>query len=316
VAAHDLDGEVLTGARLDPDSPWVATLSDEGHRFVQRLPDVIANLAHPVIEEDGEPGRTVLVGFVSELLEVPEPAGRHSPRRSPVDHEIEAVDHAAIIPAGREMGDCLGEASTAGRIDTHGVRASRRAVRRWATWYPRIDSQPVTGRTQSRNGLGDRVLRHEGARALTYTPPPTAWEAPPIEVQRGPGLLVRAVWFVFVGWWLTAIMSAIAWAAMVTIIGLPLGIWLINRIPTFITLRPRTRELQAVYDGMGLVRYAEVEREQVSWVVRGAWFLLVGWWASALVMAIGYGLIVLVITLPLGLMLYNRVPFVASLYRY
>jgi uncharacterized membrane protein YccF (DUF307 family) len=147
-------------------------------------------------------------------------------------------------------------------------------------------------------------------------PPPAAWSAPPMEVQRGPGLLVRAVWFVFVGWWLTGLMSAIAWMAMVTIIGLPLGIWLINRIPTFITLRPRTRELQAVYDGMGLVRYAEVEREQVSWVVRGVWFLFVGWWASALVMLIGWALIVFIITLPLGLMLYNRVPFVASLYRY
>ena len=41
------------------------------------------------------------------------------------------------------------------------------------------------------------------------------------ETKSGPGLLVRAVWFLFVGWWLTAIMSAIAWAAMITIIGLP-----------------------------------------------------------------------------------------------
>ena len=52
------------------------------------------------------------------------------------------------------------------------------------------------------------------------------------EQKTGPGLLVRALWFVFIGWWLTGIVSAIAWFAMVTIIGLPLGIWLINRIPT------------------------------------------------------------------------------------
>jgi len=42
----------------------------------------------------------------------------------------------------------------------------------------------------------------------------------------------------------------------------------------------------------------------------------VGWWASALVMALGFLLVVLIITMPIGLMLYNRVPFVASLYRY
>lgn len=141
-------------------------------------------------------------------------------------------------------------------------------------------------------------------------------EGTSLEVQRGPGLLVRAVWFVFVGWWLTGIMSAIAWFFMITIIGLPVGIWLINRIPTFITLRPRTREVQAWTAADGTVRYTEREIPQVAWYWRGLWFVVVGWWASALVMAIGYALILLIITLPFGLMLYNRVPFVASLYRY
>ena len=76
---------------------------------------------------------------------------------------------------------------------------------------------------------------------------------PNYEVQQGPGLLVRALWFMFIGWWLTGIVSAIAWLAMITIIGLPLGIWLINRIPTVITLRPRTREVQRMVDSAGFV---------------------------------------------------------------
>lgn len=149
--------------------------------------------------------------------------------------------------------------------------------------------------------------------ASMYPPPPPA---PPVEVQDGPGLLVRAVWFVFVGWWLSAIMATIAWFAMITIIGLPLGIWLVNRIPTFTTLRPRTRELQAVIDASGITRLVHVPREQVAWPVRGLWFLVIGWWASAAVMTLGWLLIALIVTLPLGLLLFNRVPFVASLYRY
>ena len=102
---------------------------------------------------------------------------------------------------------------------------------------------------------------------------------------------------------------------MITIIGLPLGIWLINRIPTVITLRPRTR---SVRDGRrrrhGLL--ASAGSRSCPWPVRGIWFILVGWWASAIVMAIGWVLLVLIITIPIGLWLYNRVPFVASLYRY
>ena len=142
---------------------------------------------------------------------------------------------------------------------------------------------------------------------------------PPVLVERktGPGLLVRAVWFIFVGWWLSGIVAAVAWFFMITIIGLPLGIWLVNRLPTVITLRPRTSYAYAYTDAYGNTSYSPAAPiEQVPWWVRGIWFLLVGWWASFFTMAIAWALIVLVITLPLGLMLFNRVPFVASLYRY
>lgn len=137
----------------------------------------------------------------------------------------------------------------------------------------------------------------------------------PVRVKEGPGLLVRAVWFVVIGWWATGVISAIAWACLASLILLPVGIWLINRIPTVLTLRPRTRDVW-VASGPGGSSVVCAPIRQTSWPVRGLWFILVGWWASALVMAVGYALVLLVITLPLGVMLYNRVPFVASLYRY
>ena len=136
------------------------------------------------------------------------------------------------------------------------------------------------------------------------------------ETKDGPGLLVRALWFVFIGWWLTAIVSTVAWLAMITIIGLPLGIWLVNRVPTVLTLRPRTSYVYAWTDAAGNAQTSEVRIEQPAWWIRGLWFVVVGWWASAFVMSLGFLLVVLIITMPIGLMLYNRVPFVASLYRY
>jgi uncharacterized membrane protein YccF (DUF307 family) len=136
-----------------------------------------------------------------------------------------------------------------------------------------------------------------------------------LQTKSGPGLLIRAVWFVLVGWWLTGVMSVIAWLAMVSLVLLPLGIYLINRIPTFITLRPRTSTVTAtVVDGHTLVEHSKLKQQ--PWYIRFVWFLLVGWWASAIVMVVGWVLVVLILTLPIGLMLYNRVPFVASLYRY
>ena len=138
--------------------------------------------------------------------------------------------------------------------------------------------------------------------------------------KSGPGLLVRAVWFLFVGWWLAGIVSLVAWVSMALIIGLPLGIYLINRIPTFLTLRPRTQEFVAT--SVGGTTFVDVRgRSQQPWYVRLVWFLLIGWWASAIWMVIAYVLVLLsVVTLGLsliaGLMMYNRVPFIASLYHY
>ena len=40
--------------------------------------------------------------------------------------------------------------------------------------------------------------------------------------QRGPNLLVRFIWWLFIGWWASGIAVAIAWVALITIIGIPL----------------------------------------------------------------------------------------------
>ena len=73
----------------------------------------------------------------------------------------------------------------------------------------------------------------------------------------------------------------IAWLAMITIIGIPLGIWIMNRLPSILTLRPRTRTWDLGQDDEGRTVVNERGREQVSVLIRGIWFLFIGWWASA-----------------------------------
>ncbi len=57
----------------------------------------------------------------------------------------------------------------------------------------------------------------------------------------GPGLLLRVVYFVLIGWWLGALVSAFAWFLVVLVVMLPIGLWVINRLPALITLRPRAQ---------------------------------------------------------------------------
>ena len=107
-----------------------------------------------------------------------------------------------------------------------------------------------------------------------------------------------------------------AWALNVTIIGLPLGLWIINRIPTVMTLRPMRRDLTVDRraDGREVVRMTD--RDQAPFLVRAVWFLLIGWWLSGLWAAVAYAAAVTIIGLPLAFWMYDRLPAVTTLFRY
>ncbi len=141
---------------------------------------------------------------------------------------------------------------------------------------------------------------------------------PPVIVaagSSGPGLLVRAIWFVFIGSWLSGIAIGVAYLCCVTIVGLPLGFWIVNRLPLILTLRPRTDvRVAQVVDGVTYVRGGTVE--QLPTWIRAVWFVLVGWWLGAIYMWLSWLLCVILVTLPIGLWLFSRVGAVMTLLRY
>jgi uncharacterized membrane protein YccF (DUF307 family) len=128
-------------------------------------------------------------------------------------------------------------------------------------------------------------------------------------------IVVRAVWFLLVGWWASGIWLSIAWLLNVTIIGLPLGIKMINFVPQVVTLKKTSGEQVIVRDE--LTTSVTVQgSEQRSLLVRGVYFVLVGWWASAIWMGIAWLASITIIGLPLAAWMYNMLPMVVSLYRY
>ena len=126
---------------------------------------------------------------------------------------------------------------------------------------------------------------------------------------RPPNLLLRIIWFVVVGWWLTGVLSAVAWALNATIIGLPLGLWIINRLPFAATLRP----IESFY----LIEGGQVVSgvEQRPFLVRAIYFILIGWWLSGLWMAAAYALMLSIIGMPLAFWMYGRMGAVTTLFR-
>lgn len=126
-----------------------------------------------------------------------------------------------------------------------------------------------------------------------------------------PSLIIRAVWFIFVGWWLTGIVLSVAWFLNLTIIGLPFGIKLINYAPYTLTLK----EMQA-YDGGEVTEMGGRGGKSPNIIIRGIYFVLIGWWASGILLGLSYLISLTIIGLPIGIKLFNYLPYITSLKKF
>lgn len=135
----------------------------------------------------------------------------------------------------------------------------------------------------------------------------------PIVIQRndGPGLLIRAVYFILFGWWFSGIWAVVAWILCLTIIGLPFGLYMLNRLPQVVTLRPSRSDLVLTTTG----RVIERDVPQLPFLIRALYFLLIGWWLSAVWIAIAWALNASIIGMVIGFWMFDRVPALITLSR-
>jgi uncharacterized membrane protein YccF (DUF307 family) len=122
-----------------------------------------------------------------------------------------------------------------------------------------------------------------------------------------PNILIRALWFIFIGWEATAVWLFVAWMLNASIIFLPFGLKMINWTPKVLTLK----DVQKTIDNDSV----DISNARVNILVRAVYFLLVGWWISLVWMGIGYLLCLSIIGLPFGIWMLNRLPEVTTLYR-
>jgi uncharacterized membrane protein YccF (DUF307 family) len=120
-------------------------------------------------------------------------------------------------------------------------------------------------------------------------------------------IVVRVLWFILIGFWLGGVVAALAWVLNITIIGLPLGLWLMNRLPSVMTLRPQ-EQLR--------VRHGEIHQVvQRLFIQRALYFVFIGWWLSALWLAAAYLLALTVVGIPFAFVMFGRAGAVTTLYR-
>lgn len=124
-----------------------------------------------------------------------------------------------------------------------------------------------------------------------------------------PNILLRAAWFLLVGWWLTPVVLFVAWLLHVPVVTIPLGVKFVNQVPRVLSLKSPEE-----VDGL---RDPDAEpRSQYPLLVRAVWFVFVGSWLSLAWVVVASLFAVTVVGLPVAVWLLNRLPFVLSLYRY
>ena len=132
--------------------------------------------------------------------------------------------------------------------------------------------------------------------------------------KENPGCLVQLLWFALVGWWAGELWMAVAWFLMLTVIGAPLAVTMLNMLPQVIALRGNRTAVEVSQVG-NLVVHKETHVPQRNIVLRVAYFLLIGWWLTALWMEAAYALCLSIIGLPIGFWMFDQVPALLTLRR-
>lgn len=138
-----------------------------------------------------------------------------------------------------------------------------------------------------------------------------------VYVREDPGVpfILRVLWFFLIGWHVALYWIVAAWLLNLTIIGMPLGLWMLNRVPLVLTLRMPRGVNVARSRGGDVVEWRYANTPQRPFLIRLIYFILIGWWFSLLWSLLAWLLCVSIIGLPFGVWMFNRLPEVTTFMR-
>ncbi len=148
---------------------------------------------------------------------------------------------------------------------------------------------------------------------------------------RGHGFVVRALYFIFIGSWLGLLWLHIGYAFCAGIVTLPLGLYMLNRLPRIMTLRQpgQTTKInvattQAQFPGAvpwmppGAIQTMHVNvnigaTQQRNFLLRALYYVCIGCWLGYLWAIAAYVCCATLVLIPVGVMMFDRLPAILTL---
>lgn len=166
--------------------------------------------------------------------------------------------------------------------------------------------------------IPEHILKQGGLMSNEIASPPQSPTPPlpglPVVVKvKEHGLIVRFFYFWFIGWWFGLFWALLSWVMYATVIGAPLGAVMMNKVPGAISLKSRQKDIKVITTENGY-KVSEVKKQQHPIWVRILYYPI-GLVLSLLLIFLGWFLCVFLITMPLGIVVFNAVPAVTSLHR-
>lgn len=127
----------------------------------------------------------------------------------------------------------------------------------------------------------------------------------PIVIRSQPGCLVQLFFFLLIGWWLGALGIILAYLLFLTVIAIPLGVMIINKIPYLMALR----NTEPVISVLGR------DTKQHNIFLRIIWFLLLGWELTAIWLILAYLFCCTIIGMPIGFWMFDKAPGLLTLHK-
>ena len=130
---------------------------------------------------------------------------------------------------------------------------------------------------------------------------------------KSPNIILRFIWFILIGWWFGFLVATLAFIFEATIIGLPLALYLFDRLPSIMTLKARRREVEVYEDSKGRLKSKGQRVKQHNLLLRIVYFIFIGSWFTAVWIIGALVLTISIIGMPVAFLMVDRIPYVGSL---